>query len=70
MATTRDLRSATRMTDRVKKLAYREFGFREYLVRPLEADSYDPSNYCLFEVNGTTYRVDDGELSIVRPEGE
>lgn len=65
MPSTTDLRETTRVTDSVKKLAYREFGFREYLVRPLEADGSDPSHYCLFEVKGVTYRVEDGELSIV-----
>ena len=65
MAGTEDLRETTRITDAVKKLAYRTFGFREYLVRPLEADVSDPSHHCLFEVKGVTYRVEDGELSIV-----
>ena len=64
MSTTKDPRESTRAIDRVKKLAYREFGFREYLVRPLEADEADPSRHCVFEVCGVTYRVEDGAISI------
>ena len=63
-STTTDLRETTRVTDAVKKLAYRMFGFREYLVRPLEADPDDPSRHCLFEVCGVTYRVEGGAISI------
>lgn len=68
MPSTTDLRETTRVTDSVKKLAYREFGFREYLVHPLEADEADPSRHCVFEVCGVTYRVEDGDLSIAETE--
>lgn len=68
MAGTEDLRETTRVTDAVKKLAYRTFGFREYLVRPLEADATDPSRYCLFEVCGVTYCVERGVISVAYEE--
>ena len=68
MSGTEDLRETTRVTDAVKKLAYRMFGFREYLVHPLEADATDPSRYCLFEVCSVTYRVERGVISVADEE--
>lgn len=56
MATkTKDLREATKITDRVK---------------PLEADENDPSSYCMFEVNGIQYQVSKGVLSIFEQDEE
>lgn len=61
---TTDLREATEITDRVKQIASKVYGFHAYLVKPLEADGDDPSKYCMFEVNGIQYQVNDGALSI------
>ena len=61
---TKDLRSATEDIERVKRLAYKQFGFREYLVNPIEMDAIDPSRHCLFEVMGVTYKVEDGSISV------
>lgn len=66
---TKDLREAGKDIERVKKLAYRLFGFREYLVNPLEMDETDPSEHCMFEVCGVTYKVDGGAISVVPAEG-
>lgn len=63
-----DLRGATEVAESVKRLACRRFGFREHLVRPLEADQRDPERYCLFEVRGTTYRVERGAISVAGEE--
>lgn len=65
---TKDLRAATEDIERVKKLAYGKFGFREYLVNPIEMDATDPSHHCLFEVKGVTYKVADGAISVVPAE--
>ena len=65
----KDLREASADIDRVKQLASRVYGFKEYLVKPLEADQDDPSAHCAFEVCGIKYQVDDGALSIVAEEG-
>lgn len=65
---TKDLRAATEDIERVKKLAYGQFGFREYLVNPIEMDATDPSHHCLFEVKGITYKVTDGAISVVPAE--
>ena len=69
MTKTIDLRQSNDASDAVKRLAGRTFGFKEDLVRPLEAIGSDPSEYCLFSVHGITYRVERGELSIVKEEG-
>lgn len=61
---TTDLREATEITDRVKQIASKVYGFHAYLVKPLEADGDDPSKYCMFEVNGIQYQVNDGAISI------
>lgn len=61
---TTDLREATEITDRVKQIASKVYGFHAYFVKPLEADGDDPSKYCMFEVNGIQYQVNDGALSI------
>lgn len=60
----RDLRSAIESIERVKKLAEDMFGFNAWLVTPLEADGADPGIYCMFEVCGVEYRVENGRLSI------
>lgn len=65
---TKDLRAATEDIERVKKLAYGQFGFREYLVNPIEMDATDPSHHCLFEVKGVTYKVADSAISVVPAE--
>lgn len=65
---TKDLRAATEDIGRVKKLAYKQFGFREYLVNPIEMDATDPSHHCLFEVMRVTYKVADGAISVVPAE--
>ena len=71
MSTSIDLRETSRVTEAVRKLAYRAFGFREYLVRPLEADGEDVSRRCKFRVCGVTYLVEDGALSVCgRGDGE
>lgn len=62
-----DLRSAAIVSDRVRRIANRTFGFDPFQVVPLEADD-DPSRYCMFEVCGIEYQVNDGELSIWRDE--
>lgn len=64
-----DLRQSNDASGAVKRLAGRTFGFKEYLVRPLESNGGDPSEYCLFSVHGITYRVERGELSIAKEEG-
>ena len=63
---TKDLRAATEDIERVKKLAYGQFGFREYLVNPIEMDATE--HHCLFEVKGVTYKVADGAISVVPAE--
>ena len=65
-----DLREATEITDRVKQIASKIYGFHAYLVKPLEADGDDPSKYCMFEVNGIQYQVNDGALSIFEQDEE
>lgn len=60
----RDLRSAIESIERVRKLAENMFGFNSYLVTPLEASAVDPGIYCMFEVRGVEYRVENGRLSI------
>lgn len=65
-----DLREATEITDRVKQIASKVYGFHAYLVKPLEADGDDPSKYCMFEVNGIQYQVNDGALSIFEQDEE
>lgn len=65
-----DLREATEITDRVKQIAAKVYGFHAYLVKPLEADGDDPSKYCMFDVNGIQYQVNDGALSIFEQEEE
>lgn len=67
---TTDLREATEITDRVKQIASKVYGFHAYLVKPLEADGDDPSKYCMFEVNGIQYQVNDGALSIFEQDEE
>lgn len=61
---TADLREATKVTERVKQIASKVYGFHPYLVKPLEADANDPNSYCMFEVNGIQYQVNEGVLSI------
>ena len=67
---TTDLREATKITDRVKQLASKVYGFHAYLVKPLEADENDPTSYCMFEVNGIQYQVSKGVLSILEQDEE
>ena len=45
----KNLREATEITDRVKQIASKVYGFHAYLVKPLEADGDDPSKYCMFD---------------------
>lgn len=61
---TADLRKATEAIEKVKELAERMFGFQPYLVTPLETSAGDPGVYCMFEVCGVEYRVENGRLSI------
>lgn len=68
-AKTKDLRAAAGDIERVKKLAYKQFGFREYLVNPIEMDEEDPTRRCAFEVMGVTYEVADGAISVAPAEG-
>lgn len=62
--TVADLRSAIESIEKVRKLAENAFGFNPYLVKPLEASAVDPGVYCMFEVCGVEYRVENGRLSI------
>lgn len=66
----KNLREATEITDRVKQIASKVYGFHAYLVKPLEADGDDPSKYCMFEVNGIQYQANDGALSIFEQDEE
>lgn len=60
----KNLRDATDTIDAVKRYADKQFGFHAFRVTPLEADGDDPSAYCMFEVCGVQYQVNDGKLSI------
>lgn len=40
------------------------YGFRPELIVPLESNE-SPSEYCLFQVKGITYKSEDGVLTIV-----
>lgn len=67
-ASTKDLRDARSTVEVVKKYASDSFGFKSFIVEPLEADGNDPSKYCMFEVCGVQYQVRDGKLSIYEVE--
>ena len=59
----KNLREATEITDRVKQIASKVYGFHAYLVKPLEADGDDPSTSGNYEDNGIQNQENDGALS-------
>ena len=65
---TKDLRDARSPIEIVKKYASDIFGFKSFIVEPLECSGDNPDEYCMFEVCGVQYQVKDGKLSIYEVE--
>ena len=59
-----NIRRAMGDADQVRDFADRKFGFKPWMVVPLEACAGNPEAYCMFEVCGIQYRCTDGELEI------
>lgn len=68
MQTIVNIAMANEVSERAANAVGERFGFKEWEVKPLEADAADPLRFCRFEVRGTVYRVSGGSISVAPAE--